>query len=113
MQAFDRPTVGCCPSAPAPVRIRGGQSSNWRPLRSCGNGLDRFAKEAAVRTENYLARFVYILKVKSQYAVAAALEEHFLQQRPTSTGIQGINFFINRTILRSDRGTEFIKFICP
>jgi len=23
---------------------------------SCGNGLDRFAKEAAVRTENYLAR---------------------------------------------------------
>ena len=53
--------------------------------------------------------FVYLLKDKSQYSVAAALEEHFLQQRPTSTGIQGINFFINRTILRSDRGTEFIN----
>ena len=26
-------------------------------LRFCGNGLDRFAKEAAVRTENYLARY--------------------------------------------------------
>ena len=33
--------------------------------------------------------FVYRLKDKSQYSVAAALEEHFLQQRPTSTGIQG------------------------
>ena len=27
----------------------------------------------------------------------------------TSSGIQGINFFINRTILRSDRGTGFIN----
>ena len=34
MRAFDRPTVGCCPSAPASGRIRGGQSSNWRPLWS-------------------------------------------------------------------------------
>ena len=52
MRAFDRPTVGCCPSVlapgrirgspPAPGRIRGGQSSNWRPLWSCGNGLDHF-----------------------------------------------------------------------
>jgi len=53
--------------------------------------------------------FVYLLKDKSQYSVAAALEEHFLQQWPTSTGIEGINFFINRTILRSNRGTEFIN----
>ena len=58
MRAFDRPTVGCCLSAPAPVRIRGGQSSNWRPLWSCGNGLDCFAEEAAVRTENDLARSI-------------------------------------------------------
>jgi len=53
--------------------------------------------------------FVYLLKDKFQYSVPAALEEHFLQQRPTSTGIQGINFLINRTVLRSDRGTEFIN----
>jgi len=51
MQAFDRPTVGCCPSAPAPVRIRGGQSSIWRPLWSCENGVDRFAKEASVQSK--------------------------------------------------------------
>ena len=35
--------------------------------------------------------FVYLLKDESQYSVAAALEEHFLQQRPTSTEIKGIN----------------------
>ena len=40
--------------------------------------------------------FVYLLEDKS-YSVAAAFEEHFLRQRPTSRGIQGINFFINRT----------------
>jgi len=48
MRVSVRPTVGCGPSAPAPGRIRGsppapgrirdGQSSNWRPLQSCGNG---------------------------------------------------------------------------
>jgi len=31
--------------------------------------------------------FVYPIKDKYQYSVAAALEEHFLQQRPTSTGM--------------------------
>ena len=35
--------------------------------------------------------FVYPIKDKSQYSVAAAIEEHFLQQRPTSTEIKGIN----------------------
>ena len=54
--------------------------------------------------------FVYPIKDKSQCSVAASLEEHFLQQWPTSTGIKGINFFINRTVQGSDRGTEFIKF---
>jgi len=53
--------------------------------------------------------FVYPIKDKSQYSVAASLEGHFLQQQPTSTGIKGINFFINRTGLRSDTGTEFIN----
>ena len=52
--------------------------------------------------------FVYPIKDKSQYSVAAALE-HFFHQRPTSNGIKGINFFINRTVLRSDRGTDFIN----
>jgi len=53
--------------------------------------------------------FVYPITDKSQYSVAAALEEHFLQQRPTSTGIKGVNFFINRMVLSSDRGTELIN----
>jgi len=44
MRAFDRPTVGCCPSAPAPERIRssppapgrirGGQCSKCRRLQA-------------------------------------------------------------------------------
>jgi len=52
--------------------------------------------------------FEYPIKDKSQYSVAAALE-HFFHQQPTSNGIKGINFFINRTVLRSDRGTDFIN----
>ena len=67
-------------------------------------------KHALVIVDDFTRmQLVNLLKDKSQQSVAAALEEHFLQQRPTSTGIQGINFFINRTVLRSDRGTEFIN----
>jgi len=67
-------------------------------------------KDALVIVDDFTRiSFVYPIKDKSQYSVAAALEERFLQQRPTSTGIKGINFFINRTVLRSDRGTEFIN----
>jgi len=67
-------------------------------------------KDALVIVDDFTRMsFVYPIKDKSQYSVAAALEEHFLQQRPTSTGIKGINLFINRMVLRSDRGTEFIN----
>ena len=65
-------------------------------------------KDALVIVDDFtLMPFVYPIKDKSQYLVAAALKEHFLQQRPTS--IKGVKFFINRTVLRSDRGTEFIN----
>jgi len=67
-------------------------------------------KHALVMVDGFTRMlFVYLIKDKSHYTVAAALEEHFLQQRPTSKEIKGINFFINRTILRSDRGNEFIN----
>jgi len=54
-------------------------------------------KHALVIVDDF-TRMSFVYQDKSQYSVATALEEHFLQQRPTSTGIQGINFFINRTI---------------
>ena len=67
-------------------------------------------KDALVIVDDFTRiSFVYPIKDKSQYSVAAALEERFLQQRPTSTGIKGIIFFINGTVLRSNRGTEFIN----
>jgi len=69
-------------------------------------------KDAPVIVDDFTCMsFLYPIKDKSQYSVAAALEEHFLQQRPTSTGItgKGINVFINHTVLRSDRGTESIN----
>ena len=49
------------------------------------------------------------MKDKTQHSVAAALKEHFLRQRPVDTNIPGTDFFIERTILRSDRGTDFIN----
>jgi len=53
--------------------------------------------------------FLYLVKDKSQYVIAAALEEHFLQQWSMSTEIKSINFFINRTVMRSDEGTDVIN----
>jgi len=67
-------------------------------------------KDAFVIVDDFTRMsFVYPIKDKSQHSVAAALAEHFLQQWPTPTGIKDINFFINRTVLRSDRGTVFIN----
>jgi len=67
-------------------------------------------KDAFVIVDDFTRMsFVYPIKDHSQYSVAAALEEHFLQQWPTPTGFKGINFFINRTVFRSDRGTELIN----
>ena len=53
--------------------------------------------------------FVKLLKTKTQFEVAQALDEHFQQQRPVSTGVKGVNFYIHHTTLRSDRGSEFIN----
>lgn len=67
-------------------------------------------KHALVMVDDFTRMsFVYLIKDKSQYVVAAALGEHFVQERPTSTGIKNINFFINRTMLRPDRRTEFVN----
>ena len=71
MRASVRPTVGRCPSAPAPGRIRGnppapgrirdGQSLNWRPLQSCGIGeVERIRPLCQIGfgpVRNYLGNF--------------------------------------------------------
>jgi len=67
-------------------------------------------KDALVIVDDFTRMsFVYPIKDKSQYSVAATLGENFLQQRSTSTRIKSINFFINRTVLRSDRVIESIN----
>ena len=53
--------------------------------------------------------FVKLLKNKTQHDVAEALDAHFDQQRPFSTGVKGVNFYVRNTVLRSDRGSEFIN----
>jgi hypothetical protein len=53
--------------------------------------------------------FVKLLKDKTQFHVAEALNEHFTHQRPFSTGVKGVNFYVRNTVLRSDRGSEFIN----
>jgi len=76
------------------------------PLGKTWNHIE----DALVTVDDFTCMsFVYSIKDKSLYSVAAALEEHFFQQRPTSTGIKGINLFINCTVLRSDRGTEYVN----
>jgi len=50
------------------------------PLNKTWNHM----KDALVIVDDFtLMPFVYPIKDKSQYLVAAALKEHFLQQRPT------------------------------
>ena len=91
---------------PVELRRRSTKSREyWRadtiPLGNTWNHM----KLALVIVDDFTRMsFVYLLQDKSQYSVAGALEEHFLQQRPTSTGIQGINFFINRTVLGQIEG---------
>ena len=41
--------------------------------------------------------------------MAEALNEHFTQQRPFSTGVKGFNFYVRNTVLRCDCGSEFIN----
>jgi hypothetical protein len=53
--------------------------------------------------------FVKLLKDKTQFHVAESLDEHFIQQKPLSTGVKGVNFYVRHTVLRSDRGSEFIN----
>jgi hypothetical protein len=68
------------------------------------------AAHALILVDDYTRMtFAYLLKSKNQFDVAAALEQHFLHQRPASSGVKGINFFLHRTQLRSDRGSEFIN----
>ena len=44
-----------------------------------------------------------LLKDKSQFHVVEALDDHSSQQKPLSTGVKGVNFYVRNTILRSDQ----------
>jgi len=69
-------------------------------------------KQALIMVDDYSRMsFIYLMKDKTQHSVAAALEEDFLRQRPVDTNIPGKDFFIEHTILRSNRGTDCIKEI--
>lgn len=68
------------------------------------------AKHALILVDDFTRQcFVKLLKHKTQVDVAEALDEHFSQQRPFSTGVKGVNFYVRHTVLRSDRGSEFIN----
>ena len=72
---------------------------NWQKAKHALILVDDFTREC----------FVKLLKHKTQIDVAEALDEHFSQQRPFSTGVKGVNFYVRNTVLRSDRGSEFIN----
>jgi len=72
---------------------------NWQKAKHALILVDDFTREC----------FVQLLKNKTQLDVAEALDAHFSQQRPFSTGVKGVNFYVRNTVLRSDRGSEFIN----
>ena len=68
------------------------------------------AKHALILVDDFTRQcFVKLLKDKMQFHVAEALNEHFTHQRPFFTGVQGVNFYVRNTVLRSDRESEFIN----
>ena len=74
-------------------------ASNWQKAKHALILVDDFTRQC----------FVKLLKDKTQIHVAEALNDHFTQQRPFSTGVKGVNFYVRNTVLRSDRGSEFIN----
>ncbi len=72
---------------------------NWQKVKYALILVDDFTRQC----------FVKLLKDLTQFHVAEALDEHFSQQKPLSTGVQGVNFYVRNTVLRSDRGSEFIN----
>jgi hypothetical protein len=68
------------------------------------------AKHALILVDDFTRQcFVKLLKDKTQFHIAEALDEHLSQQKPLSTGVKGVNFYVRNTVLRSDRGSEFIN----
>ena len=53
------------------------------------------AKHALILVDDFTRQcFVKLLKNKTQFDVAEALDAHFDQQRPFSTGVKGVNFYV-------------------
>jgi hypothetical protein len=68
------------------------------------------AKHALILVDDFTRQcFVKLRKDKTQFHVAEALNEHFTHQRPFSTVVKGVNFYVRNTVLRSDRGSDFIN----
>jgi transposase InsO family protein len=72
---------------------------NWQKAKHVLILVDDFTRQC----------FVKLLKDKTQFHIAEALDEHLSQQKPLSTGVKGVNFYVRNTVLRSDRGSEFIN----
>jgi hypothetical protein len=61
------------------------------------------AKHALILVDDFTRQcFVKLLKDKTQFHVAEALNEHFTHQRPFSTGVKGVNFYVRNTALIVD-----------
>jgi hypothetical protein len=67
------------------------------------------AKHALILVDDFTRQCFVKLKDQTQFHIAEALDEHLSQQKPLSTGVKGVNFYVRNTVLRSDRGSEFIN----
>jgi hypothetical protein len=68
------------------------------------------AKHALILFDDFTRQcFVKLMKDKTQFHIAEALDEHLSQKKPLSTGVKGVNFYVWNTVLRSDRDSEFIN----
>jgi hypothetical protein len=72
---------------------------NWQKAKHVLILVDDFTRQC----------FVKLLKDKTQFHIAETLDEHLSQQKPLSTGVKGVNFYARNTVIRSDRGSEFIN----
>jgi hypothetical protein len=72
---------------------------NWKKAEHALILVDDFTRQC----------FVKLLKDKTQFHIVEVLHEHLSQQKPLSTGVKGVNFYVRNTVLRSDRDSEFIN----
>ena len=70
------------------------------------------AKHALILVDDFILQFfVKLLKDKTQFQVADALNEHFAQQRPFSTGVKGSNL-LDQILVTSLRYSPDEGYVC-